>query len=243
MVAQRPGRCPRLHAVLFSPGAKVSRQRAQGQRGLHNKPLLGRAPSRPALPSSPLPAPPGPLLPSSAPSPRARRSGPTCSPTCPRRVRTKEGSREPQGLRRSGGRARLHRHTRPAAPWLLSPVCLCYERLRAPPRLEDPATRARPPSTGRKAGPGLGARPRGAPRLPSPGLGPALPRPPRLAPPEPAPPPAWVPAALRRLPGRWPSVANSAGLSACSPEPTNERTNQSFEPPNGQSTAERRGVF
>ena len=196
VVAQRPGRCPRLHAAPFSPGAKASRRQAQGQRSLHNKPLPGRAPSRPALPCPALPCPAllspprptgptSPLLCSLSP---ARRSGPTCSPTCSRRVWTKKGSREPQGLRRSGGRARLHRHTRPAsasaaaAPWPLSPVCLCYERPRAAPRLGDPATCARPPSGGRKVGPGLCARPRGAPRPPSPGLGPALPRSPPPSP-------------------------------------------------------------
>lgn len=52
-----------------------------------------------------------------------------------------------------------------------------------------------------------------------------------------------APEALRRLPGRWPRIANSASLSACSLEPANEGTNQSFETPNGLSTAARRGVL
>ena len=76
MVAQRPGRCPRLHAAPFSPGAKASRRQAQGQRSLHNKPLPGRAPSRPALPCPALPCPalPCPALPS--PPHRAHLSPP-----------------------------------------------------------------------------------------------------------------------------------------------------------------------
>lgn len=44
-------------------------------------------------------------------------------------------------------------------------------------------------------------------------------------------------AALRRLPGRQTSAANSVRLSACSQEAANEGVNQSFETPNELSTA------
>lgn len=110
-----------LHAALCAPGAKAPRQRAPGQRGLHNKPLPGRAafcPVRPA-PTSPRPG---------AAAPRARP--PAHDPCGPEERRGGQAAPRPPKLR---GQARRRRSSAPC------PLGRSCERLCAPPPLQDPA--------------------------------------------------------------------------------------------------------